>query len=105
MTPSLPQLGVGILYNPMLTELLRDETELVDFVEIVPDSFWTVDKRSLPHRYLEHDTFIEPVEELAGRVPIVLHSVDLSIGSSELFDQETRRSDRPLAEQVSGSVA
>jgi uncharacterized protein (UPF0276 family) len=84
----LPQLGVGILYNRMLTELLRDELELIDFLEIIPDSFWTLDKQSLPRRYLEHDTFIEPVEKLAGRVPIVLHSVNLSIGSSELFDQE-----------------
>jgi uncharacterized protein len=88
MTASLPQLGVGILYNRMLTELLRDELELIDFLEIIPDSFWTLDKQSLPRRYLEHDTFIEPVEKLAGRVPIVLHSVNLSIGSSELFDQE-----------------
>jgi uncharacterized protein (UPF0276 family) len=88
MTTSLPQLGVGILYNRMLTELLRDELELIDFLEIIPDSFWTLDKQSLPRRYLEHDTFTEPVEKLAGRVPIVLHSVNLSIGSSELFDQE-----------------
>jgi len=72
----------------MLAELLRDEPGLIDFVEIIPDSFWTVDKQSHPNRYLEHDTFTEPVEKLAGRVPVVLHSVDLSIGSSELFDQE-----------------
>jgi uncharacterized protein (UPF0276 family) len=88
MRTSLPQLGVGILYNPMLAELLGDEPELIDFVEIIPDSFWTVDKQSSPRTYLEHDTFIEPVEKLAGRIPVVLHSVDLSIGSSELFDQE-----------------
>ena len=88
MTASLPQLGIGILYNPMLTELLRDEPELIDFLEIIPDSFWTVDKQSHPRQYLEHDTFTEPVEKLAERAPIVLHSVDLSIGSSDLFDEE-----------------
>lgn len=88
MQESLPKLGVGILYNPMLTELLRDEPELIDFLEIIPDSFWTVDKQTTPRQYLEHDTFTEPVETLARRVPVVLHSVDLSIGSSEVFDQE-----------------
>jgi len=88
MTRTLPELGIGILYNPMLTRLLRDEPELIDFIEIIPDSFWTVEKQSFPHRYVEHDTFIAPVEELAEKVPVLLHSVDLSIGSSELFDQE-----------------
>jgi uncharacterized protein (UPF0276 family) len=88
MMSSLPRLGIGILYNPMLTELLSDEPELIDFLEIIPDSFWTVDRQSQPRQYLEYDAFTEPVEKLASRVPIVLHSVDLSIGSSELFDQE-----------------
>jgi uncharacterized protein len=88
MTGELPQLGIGILYNPMLTQLLRDEPDLIDFVEIIPDSFWTVEKHSFPRRYVEHDTFIAPIEELAGKMPVLLHSVDLSIGSSELFDQE-----------------
>jgi uncharacterized protein len=88
MTTSIPQLGIGILYNPMLAELLQDEPGLIDFLEIIPDSFWTVNKQTEPRRYLEHDTFAEPVEILAGRVPVVLHSVDLSIGSSELFDIE-----------------
>ncbi|MES2921205.1 MAG: DUF692 domain-containing protein [Verrucomicrobiota bacterium] len=88
MTASTPQLGIGILYNPMLTELLQNEPELIDFLEIIPDSFWTVNKQTTPRRYLEHDTFTEPVEILAGRVPVVLHSVDLSIGSSDLFDLE-----------------
>jgi uncharacterized protein (UPF0276 family) len=88
MTSALPQLGIGILYNPMLTKLLREESELIDFVEIIPDSFWTVEKQSFPHRYAEHDTFIAPVEELAAKMPVLLHSVDLSIGSSELFDRD-----------------
>lgn len=88
VTGPLPQLGIGILYNPMLTQLLRDEPDLIDFVEIIPDSFWTVEDRSFPRRYVEHDTFIAPVEELAEKMPVLLHSVDLSIGSSDLFDQE-----------------
>jgi len=88
MRAALPTLGVGILYNPMLTELLREEPELIDFLEIIPDSFWTVEKETAPRRYQEHDTFTEPIEELARRVPVVLHSVDLSIGSGEVFDQE-----------------
>jgi uncharacterized protein (UPF0276 family) len=88
MTDEAPRLGIGILYNPMLRELLREETELIDFVEIIPDSFWTVEKQSAPHRYVEHDTFIAPIERLAEKMPVLLHSVDLSIGSSEWFDRE-----------------
>lgn len=81
------KLGVGILYNPLLFGLLRREPDLVDYIEIIPDMFWTLVDRENTPRYIEHDTLIEPLMELAQRMPVVLHSVGLSIGSVELFDE------------------
>lgn len=82
-----PRLGIGILYNPVLFNLLRNETELVDYVEIIPDMFWTLADQDGTPAYAEHADLIEQFEELAGRLPVVLHSVGLSIGSVDLFDE------------------
>jgi hypothetical protein len=79
-------LGVSVLYNPLLLDLLRAEPGLVDFIEIIPDMFWTVEEQEGQPRYVEHDALTEPLEELAQSLPVVLHSVGLSIGSADLFD-------------------
>jgi uncharacterized protein (UPF0276 family) len=82
-----PCLGVGILYNPVLRRLLREEPELVDYIEIIPDMFWTLGQHDEAPSYVEHDDLIEQLEDLPGRGPVILHSVGLSIGSVDLFDE------------------
>jgi uncharacterized protein len=81
------RLGIGVLYNPVLFNLLREETALVDYVEIIPDMFWTLAERDGMSAYAEHADLIDQFDELAARLPVVLHSVGLSIGSVDFFDE------------------
>lgn len=83
-----PCLGVGILYNPVLWRLLHDEPKLVDYIEIIPDMFWTLEQQNGTPHYAEHDDLIEQLDGLPGRGPVILHSVGLSIGSVDLFDED-----------------
>src|SRR5882724_3224753 len=85
--PQLPQLGVGVLYNAALPDLLRSDHDLVDYVEIVPDTFWTDDGMGSVARYQEIGPAVAILDELAPRLPLVAHSVGLSIGSADLFDR------------------
>jgi uncharacterized protein (UPF0276 family) len=77
-----PPHGIGVLYDPVLLPLLQRERDLVDYIEIIPDMYWTAGEGS----YVEHDTLTGPIEELSESLPVVMHSVGLSIGTADLFD-------------------
>jgi uncharacterized protein (UPF0276 family) len=87
---SLPRLGVGLLYTPALPEFLAAHLDAVDYVELIPDTFW-VQRRPAAgggrRRYDEIPRSVEVVDWLAERRPLIAHSVGLSIGSAELFDR------------------
>jgi hypothetical protein len=79
-------LGVGILYNPALPELLRSEIELIDYLSITPDMFWTDHGPGAAQRFTELDPWIDMLDWTAARRPIVAHSIGLSVGSAEFSD-------------------
>jgi uncharacterized protein len=83
---SLPHLGAGILYNPSLSGFLRDHIHAYDYLEIIPDMFWTDGGRGVEPRYIELGTWVDELEALAGRVPLVSHSTGFSLGSADGFD-------------------
>jgi uncharacterized protein (UPF0276 family) len=79
-------LGVGVLYNRALTELLLSGALPVNYVEIIPDRSWTDRGRAATPRYEEHPRDVALVEALAQRYPLVGHGVGLSIASAGAFD-------------------
>lgn len=81
-------LGVGILCNPSLPEFLRGRLETVDYVSLIPDTFWSDRGMGAPDRYQEIAHYRELVDWLAPRTPLVVHGLGMSIGSAGLFDQE-----------------
>src|ERR1051325_11767616 len=83
---SLSPMGIGLLYNPALPEFLRSYPEEVDYIEIIPDMFWTDKGRCSAPRYQETGSWVELLDEVASQFPLVSHSIGFSIGSAEIFD-------------------
>jgi len=82
------QLGVGILYNPALPDFLRTHLQAVDYVSVIPDTFWYDQGVGAPDRFREIGGYVEFLDWLAPQVPLVVHGLGMSIGSAELFDLE-----------------
>jgi hypothetical protein len=83
---TLPTLGVGVLYNPSLPDFLRAELETVDYLEITPDMFWTDHGPGNDPQYEELESWVEFLDWIAKRRPVVAHNIGLSIGNAGRFD-------------------
>lgn len=86
---TVPALGVGVTYQPQLRSFLETERQAFDFVEIVPDTLWMDYGPHAECRYRddpEGTDFLRSLRE-AG-VPVVAHSIGLSIGSVHRFETQ-----------------
>lgn len=83
---ALPKLGVGLLYNPSLPDFLRANLEAIDHLAIIPDMFWTDAGRGATPRFVELDAWVELLDWVAQRKPVVAHNLGFSLGSAEAFD-------------------
>ena len=83
----LPVLGIGLLYNAALPEYLRDFPETFDYVEIIPEMFWTDAGRGAEPRFSELSGWVAMLDGLAGDTPLVAHNIGLSLGSADYFDE------------------
>jgi hypothetical protein len=81
-------LGVGILHNPVVSDLLKSDPGLVDYVSIMPDMFWTDGGPGANPRFVELDPWIAFVDWACGRYPLVAHSIGLSLGSAIFADDD-----------------
>jgi uncharacterized protein (UPF0276 family) len=82
---ALPALGVGLLLNP--DTLASPEAEgAYQYLEVIPDRFWLDAGHGAATRHRELGPSVAALDLLAARVPIVGHSIGLSIGSASLFD-------------------
>jgi uncharacterized protein (UPF0276 family) len=57
-------------------------------LEVIPDILWTDFGVENTPRYLESSSEVNFLRQLSAEVPIVLHSIGLSIGSACRFDRE-----------------
>ena len=83
-----PRLGVGLLYQEELRPFIEGQKSQFDFLEVIPDLFWTDLGPDQNPRYIENRQAMEILRRLQAEVPIVLHSIGLSIGSAHRFDRE-----------------
>ena len=82
---ALPALGVGLLLNP--DTLASPEADgAYQYLEIIPDRFWLDAGPAAETRHRELVRSVAALDRLAERVPIVCHSIGLSIGSASVFD-------------------
>lgn len=84
----LPKLGVGLSYQGTLRRFVLENLDSFDFLEIIPDIFWSDQGRGAPGRYRESVDAAPFLAEVTAARPVIAHSVGLSIGSGDPFDQE-----------------
>lgn len=75
----LPELGVGLIYSPGLEPLLEAHPELVDVLEIEPQTTW-IETGSGAEPYLVRDDVLAHLAALPGRK--LVHSVGTPVGGS-----------------------
>jgi uncharacterized protein len=86
MRDSASALGVGILHNPVVSDLLKSDPGMVDYVSIMPDLFWTDSGPNVNPRFVELESWMEFIDWADGRYPLVAHSIGLSLGSAVFSD-------------------
>ena len=87
---NLPNLGLGVgLRSPHFEYILRENPE-VDWFEVISENFMDTGGRPL-----------HILDQIAGRYPVVMHGVSLSIGSTEPLDFEYLRKLKALAARIS----
>ncbi len=86
--PAIPKLGVGLLFQDELQSFIERHRSQFDFLEVIPDLFWTDTGPGQTPRYLENSSTTRALRQLHQESPIVLHSIGLSIGSAHRFDRE-----------------
>jgi len=84
--PGGKPLGVGLLYNTALPEFLAENPEAVDYLEVIPDTFWSDHGASSSSRFEEIAGAVSDLDRLAADHPIVGHSIGFSIGSAGELD-------------------
>lgn len=83
---ALPRLGVGLSFQGTLRSYVLDNLEDFDFLEIIPDTFWTDHGLGAEPRFEERPDAGGFLDQVAAQRPLVGHSIGLSIGSAERFD-------------------
>jgi uncharacterized protein (UPF0276 family) len=84
----VPKLGIGLLYQEELRPFIESERMRFDFLEVIPDILWTDLGVEHNPRYIERVREVNFLRQLSAEVPIVIHSIGLSIGSACRFDRE-----------------
>ncbi|CAL1520915.1 DUF692 family multinuclear iron-containing protein [Chitinophaga sp. MM2321] len=83
---TIPKLGIGLLYNPSLEFYLEAYPGYCDYVEIIPDMFWTDHGSNHPSRFEEIESWIKVLHKLAAQYPLTSHNISYSLGSAGIFD-------------------
>jgi uncharacterized protein len=79
---------VGALFNPSLHRIADRLTGTLDYLEVIPDRVWRDLGRNSPRRFQDVSRQRKWLEQAAAGLPVVLHSIGMSICSAEIFDQE-----------------
>jgi uncharacterized protein (UPF0276 family) len=78
---------VGVLYNPSLPGFLEHDLGELDYVSVIPDMFWMEDDVDGKVRYGELEAWVDVLDRLSGQIPLVAHSIGLSLGTASSFDE------------------
>ncbi|GAB4215963.1 MAG: DUF692 domain-containing protein [Roseiflexaceae bacterium] len=84
---SLPKLGVGLSFQLALRPFIQQHPDSFDYIEVIPDTLWSRHSTGTTTHYEESPQSLALLEELRALKPLVAHSIGLSIGSADHFDQ------------------
>lgn len=79
--------GIGLMYNPAAPQFLRQHLSAVDYVEVTSDMFWMDRGPQAPQRFEYLESWIDELDWLEPRCPLVAHHAGLSIGSADAVDE------------------
>lgn len=85
---TLFQPGVGVLFNPSMDRFVERSLDRLDYLAVIPDRAWIDNGVGVPERFRLLPLVVALLDEAAHQLPVVLHSIGLSIGSAEIFDEE-----------------
>ena len=85
---TVPVLGVGLAYQAPFRRFIESARDEFDFIEVVPDIFWTDNGAGTSERYIEDSAGISLLRQLRTGRTIIPHSIGLSIGSAHRFNCE-----------------
>lgn len=77
-----------MLYNAALPEYLDRHIDNVDYIEIIPDMFWSDEGRGATPRFVELPKWKRQLDWIAARVPLTAHNIGMSLGTAGYFDRE-----------------
>lgn len=80
------QPGVGVLFNPSLSDFVRTHPEALDYLAVIPDRTWVDHGHGAAHRFEELRAASRVLDEAAHSLPIVMHSIGMSICSAGILD-------------------
>ena len=92
----LKPLGIGLGYQAQLRDYIRSRRDRFDFLEVVPDILWTDLGRGARPRYRDIAEDVAFIGEVARAMPVIPHSIGLSIGSAHRYEQRACRADGAL---------
>ena len=84
----VPKLGVGLAYQAPLRGFIETSSNAFDFLEVVPDILWTDRGPGQRPRYRDDPAGTAFLRQVRERMPVIPHSIGLSIGSAHRFDSE-----------------
>jgi uncharacterized protein len=85
------QPGVGVLFNPSMDRFVERSLHHLDYLAAIPDRAWTDRGIGAPDRFQLQPLPAALLDEAANQLPIVLHSIGLSVCSAAIFDEEYAR--------------
>ncbi|MBB1087536.1 DUF692 domain-containing protein [Lysobacter sp. SG-8] len=84
----LPRLGVGLAYQAPLRPVFESPGAPLDYMEIVPDIFWTDRGPGHDPRHLDDAEGRAMLDAFQRQRPLVAHGIGLSIGSADGFERD-----------------
>ena len=76
-----------MLFNPALAEFVRSHGTALDHLAVIPDRGWIDHGRGAAPRFEELAAVTQVLDEAAASLPLVMHSIGMSICSADLFDE------------------
>lgn len=80
--------GVGVLFNPALTEFVYTHAESLDYLALIPDRSWVDHGPGARPRFEELPEVYRVLRDVSRTLPIAMHCIGLSICSADVFDQD-----------------
>ena len=78
---------MGVLFNPALSEFVQTHAASLDYLAVIPDRTWTDHGPASKPRFEELTAPTTILENAAKNLPVIMHSIGLSICSADLFDE------------------